>query len=52
MIEAGEVPDASEAKEDLKGSILAKLQKKLVINTASVFFDLLGQVGSKEAISH
>ncbi|MDE7053897.1 MAG: helix-turn-helix transcriptional regulator [Oscillospiraceae bacterium] len=51
MIEAGEVPDASEAKEDLKGSILAKLQKKLVINTASVFFDLLGQVGSKEAIS-
>ena len=32
------------------GSIQAKLQKKLVVNTASVLFDLLGQVGSGEAV--
>lgn len=51
VIEAGDLPDASEAKEDLKGSILAKLQKKLMINTVSVFFDLLSQVGSKEAVA-
>lgn len=51
VIEAEELADASEAKEDLKGGIMAKLQKKLIINTASVFFDLLGQVGSKEAVA-
>ena len=51
MIEAEELLDASETKEDLKGSIMAKLQKKLAVNTASVLFDLLGQVGSKEAVA-
>ena len=50
MIEAEELVDASEGKESLKGSIQAKLQKKLVVNTASVLFDLLGQVGSGEAV--
>ena len=52
MIEAEELIDASEGKESLKGSIMAKLQKKLIVNTASVLFDLLGRVGSKEAITH
>ena len=47
---AEELVDASEGKESLKGSIQAKLQKKLVVNTASVLFDLLGQVGSGEAV--
>lgn len=51
MIEAEELIDASEGKESLKGSIMAKLQKKLIVNTASVLFDLLGRVGSKEAIT-
>lgn len=51
MIEAEELIDASEAKESLKGSIMAKLQKKLIVNTASVLFDLLGKTGSKEAIT-
>lgn len=51
IIEAEELLDASEVKEDLKGSILAKLQKKLVVNSVSVFFDLLSQVGSKEAVA-
>lgn len=49
MIEAEGLLDASETREDLRGSIMAKLQKKLIVNTVSVFFDLLGQVGSKEA---
>ncbi len=52
IIEAEELMDASEAKENLKGSIMAKLQKKLIVNTTSVLFDLLGQVGSKEAVGH
>lgn len=51
IIEAEELADASEGRESLKGSIMAKLQKKLVVNTASVLFDLLGQVGSKEAVA-
>lgn len=50
MIDAEELVDASEGKETLKGSIQAKLQKKLVVNTASVLFDLLGQVGNGEAV--
>ena len=51
MIEAEELIDASEGKESLRGSIMAKLQKKLIVNTASVLFDLLGRTGSKEAIT-
>jgi len=51
IIEAEELEDASEGKESLKGSIMAKLQKKLVVNTTSMLFDLLGQLGSKEAAS-
>ena len=51
VIEAEELADASEAKENLKGSIMAKLQKKLLVNTTSVLFDLLGRMGSKEAIT-
>lgn len=50
MIGAEELADASEEKESLKGGIMAKLQKKLVVNTTSVLFDLLGQVGSREAV--
>ena len=49
IIEAEELPDASEGREDLRGSIMAKLQKKLVVNTASILFDLLGQLGSRAA---
>lgn len=49
IIEAQELADASEAREDLKGSVMAKLQKKLVVNAASALFDLLGRVNSREA---
>ena len=37
--------------EAAKGSILATLQKKLVVNTAGVLFDLLGKCGDRTAIT-
>lgn len=49
IIEAEDLVDASEEAESLKGNIMAKLQKKLLVNTTTVLFDLLGQIGSKEA---
>ena len=52
VIEAEELADASEAKEDLKGSVMAKFQKKLIVNTASVLFDLLGRTNNKDAVAH
>ena len=49
VIEADGLADASEESESLKGTIMAKLQKKLLVNTTAVLFDLLGQTGSKAA---
>ena len=51
MIDAEDLYDSSAEKGTLKGSILATLQKKLVVNTASLLFDVLGKVGSREAIT-
>lgn len=51
MIEASELYDAAEEKGSLKGSILATLQKKLVMNTAGLLFDLLGKCGDRTAIT-
>ena len=51
IIEAGELYDASDEKGTLKGSILATLQKKLVVNTTGVLFDLLGKCGDRAAIT-
>ena len=51
IIEAEELVDASEGRETLRGSIMATLQKKLVVNTASGLFDLLGRTGSREAVA-
>ena len=51
MIDAEELYDSSAEKGSLKGSILATLQKKLVVNSASLLFDVLGKTGSREAIS-
>ena len=45
IIEAAELYDASDEKGTLKGSILATLQKKLVVNTTGMLFDLLGKCG-------
>ncbi len=52
VIEAEELVDAAQAKESLKGSIMAKLQKKLIVNSTSVLFDQLGKTGSREAVTH
>ena len=52
VIEAEELVDAAQAKESLKGSIMAKLQKKLIVNATSVLFDQLGKTGSREAVTH
>lgn len=51
IIEAEDVYDSSGEKGSLKGSIMATLQKKLVVNTVSVLFDLLGKCGSRPALT-
>ena len=52
IIVPDDVYDASQERAGtLKGSIMATLQKKLIVNTSSVLFDLLGKLGSKEAIN-
>lgn len=50
IIEASELYDASDERGTLKGSILATLQKKLIVNTTGVLFDLLGRCGDRGAI--
>lgn len=43
--------DVSTEKDNvLQGSVLALLSKKLIANSASVLFDLLGKLGNKRAI--
>ena len=51
IIGADDLYDSTGEKGTLKGSILATLQKKLVVNTANVLFDLLGKTGSRQAIN-
>ena len=51
IIEAEDVYDSSGEKGSLRGSILATLQKKLVVNTTGVLFDLLGKWGDRAAIT-
>ena len=51
IIDADELYDSSAEKGTLKGSILATLQKKLVVNTAGILFDALGKLGNREAIT-
>ena len=46
-----ELYDASEDRNNvLRGSVMATLQKKLLVNSVSVLFDLLGKIGSRTAI--
>lgn len=52
VIEAEELVDATQVKESLRGSIMAKLQKKLLINSVSVLFDQIGKTGSRDAVTH
>ena len=51
-IAAEELYDYSAEKDNvLHGSILATLNKKLLVNSIGVLFDLLGKTGKKEAIN-
>lgn len=50
-IGAEELYDESAQRDNvLHGSIMATLNKKLLINSVSILFELLGKVGSKKAI--
>lgn len=52
IIEPEELYDASAEKGNVvRGSISAMLSKKLLVNSLDMLFDLLGKVGSKEAIT-
>lgn len=47
-----ELPDESVSSDkSIKGSVFATLHKKLLVNSASMVFDLLGKLGRKEAIA-
>lgn len=51
-IGAEELYDASAEKGNvLRGSVVAMLNKKLLVNSLDMLFDLLGKTGSKEAIT-
>ena len=51
-IAAEELYDYSTEKDNvLHGSIMATLNKKLLVNSIGVLFDLLGKTGRKEAIN-
>lgn len=51
MIEYDDLYDSSDEKGTLRGSIMATLQKKLIVNTTGVVFDLLGKLGDRQAIT-
>lgn len=51
IVSADELYDASTEKDNvLHGSIVATLNKKLLVNSLGLLFDLLGKTGSKSAI--
>ena len=51
-IGAEELYDASAEKGNvLRGSVVATLNKKLLVNSLDMLFDLLGRVGSKQAVT-
>ena len=51
MFDADSLYDVSEERDHiLKGSVLATLSKKLVLNSAGLLFDLLNRLGNKKAI--
>ncbi len=51
ILDADSLYDASsEENESLKGGAEATLEKKLLVNSVSILFDLLGQCGSSRAV--
>ena len=52
MLSVDEIPDSSSSKDNkFKGSILSTLNKKLIINSISIIFDLLQKCNNKNLIS-
>ena len=50
-ISTEELYDASQEKDNvLRGSVMATLSKKLLVNSVGVIFDLLSKVGSRDAV--
>ena len=51
ILDADTLYDVSDERDNvLKGSVMATLSKKLIVNSAGVLFDLLGRLGNKKAI--
>lgn len=51
ILDADTLYDASTERDTaLRGSVMATLSKKLLVNSVSMLFDLLGKCGSREAI--
>ena len=51
IIEPDELYDASNENDtSMRGSVLATLNKKLLVNSIGLLFDLLGKIGSRRAI--
>lgn len=51
ILDAETLHDASEDKDNvLRGSVMATLSKKLLVNSISMVFDLLGKTGDRNAI--
>lgn len=51
MIDAESLYDSSDEKGTLRGSIAATLQKKMLVNTAGVLFELLGKTNDRTLIT-
>lgn len=51
ILDADTLYDVSDERDNvLRGSVMATLSKKLVVNSVGVLFDLLGRLGNKKAI--
>lgn len=51
ILDAETLYDVSNERDNvLKGSVMATLSKKLIVNSTGVLFDLLGRLGNKKAI--
>ena len=52
MLTEQDILDAAEPKSNLRGSVLATLQSKLLSGAVGVLFELLGKLGDKAVINH
>lgn len=51
MLTEQDILDAAEPKSNLRGSVLATLQSKLISGAVGVLFELLGKLGDKAAVN-